>query len=135
MKVKPYHLLFGSFFALTAVIIGAFDAHALKELLSPEQLQSFDTGVRYQMYHALALIILAMKGHTFHLNFEKWITTLFGIGIVLFSFSIYLLNLQELLGMHISWLGPITPIGGLCLIGGWSLLFADAVRLILHKKK
>ena len=135
MNVKPYHLLFGSFFALTAVLIGAFGAHGLKDILSPDQLLSFETGVRYQMYHALALIVLSMKGHTFHLNFEKWITTCFGIGIVLFSFSIYVLNLQEAVGIHISWLGPVTPIGGLLLIAGWSLLFLDAVRLILHKKK
>ena len=135
MNVKPYHLLFGSFFALTGVLIGAFGAHGLKDLLDPEQMRSFETGVRYQMYHALALVMLSLKGHTFHLNFEKWVTSLFGIGIVLFSFSIYALNLQKALGMDASWLGPITPIGGLLLIAGWSLLLVDAVRLILHKKK
>ncbi|MEQ9188406.1 MAG: DUF423 domain-containing protein [Cryomorphaceae bacterium] len=135
MKVTPYHLLLGSFFALTAVLLGAFGAHGLKDMLSTEQLLSFETGVRYQMYHALALIVLSMKGKEVHLIFAHWITACFSVGIVLFSFSIYLLNLQEALGVSLSWLGPVTPMGGLLLIAGWSLLFFNAVRLILHKRK
>ncbi|MEX2597370.1 MAG: DUF423 domain-containing protein [Salibacteraceae bacterium] len=134
MKNKPFHLLFGSFFTLTAVILGAFGAHLLKELLTPEQLNSFETGVRYQMYHGLILVMIALKGHSFHLQYERLITTLFGIGIVFFSWSIYLLNLQELLGFSASWLGPITPIGGLLLITAWLLIFIDAVKLITIKK-
>ncbi|MEZ4722640.1 MAG: DUF423 domain-containing protein [Flavobacteriales bacterium] len=135
MKSKPYHLFFGSFFAFTAIILGAFGAHALKEVLTPEQISSFETGVRYQMYHALILVMIALKGHSFHLRFEKAIVTLFGLGVVLFSFSIYLLNLQELLGIHISWLGPVTPIGGSLLIIGWFLIFVDAIQLIGLKKR
>ena len=116
MKIKPYHLLFGSFFCLTAVILGAFGAHALKEVLKPEQLLSFETGVRYQMFHGLILVMIALKGHSFHLRYEKWIVSLFGVGIILFSFSIYLLNIQDLLRLDFRLLGPITPIGGLLII-------------------
>ena len=134
MHKKPLHLLFGSFFALTAVIIGAFGAHALKEHLEPEKLTSFETGVRYQMYHALVLVMIGLKGHSFHLKFEKAIVTLFGLGIVLFSFSIYLLNIQEHLGLAIKWLWPITPIGGIMLILGWFLLLMDAIQLVFKKQ-
>lgn len=134
MKIKPYHLLFGSFFAFTSVILGAFGAHALKEVLEPAQLQSFETGVRYQFFHAIVLVMISLKGHHFHLSFEKWIVNLFGIGIVLFSGSIYALNLQDVMGVKLSILGPVTPIGGLLLILGWGLLMADAIHLILMKK-
>ena len=134
MHVKPYHLLFAAFFAFTAVILGAFGAHALKEVLSADQVSSFETGVRYQMYHALALLVIAMKGHHYHLRYERWVTSLFGIGILLFSGSIYLLNLQEILGMSLPWLGPVTPIGGTLLIAGWALLLVEAIRLIALKK-
>jgi uncharacterized membrane protein YgdD (TMEM256/DUF423 family) len=134
MKNKPLHLLFGSFFGLTAVILGAFAAHALKEVLTPAQLDSFNTGVRYQMYHALLLVMIALKGHSFHLRYERLITTLVGVGIILFSFSIYLLNLQALLDMRLGWLGPITPIGGTLLIVAWALLFYNGFQLSALKK-
>ncbi|MDB0002523.1 DUF423 domain-containing protein [Salibacteraceae bacterium] len=134
MKTKPFHLLFGSFFAMTAVILGAFGAHMLKELLSPEQLQSFETGVRYQMFHGIVLVMIALKGHSFHLPNEKTITTLFGTGILLFSVSIYFLNLQDVLGVSLKWLGPITPIGGTLLIAGWALIFVGAIQLVFKKK-
>ncbi|MBT3646628.1 MAG: DUF423 domain-containing protein [Flavobacteriales bacterium] len=135
MKAKPYHLLFGSFFALTAILLGAFGAHGLKEFLSPEQLDSFETGVRYQMYHALVLVMISLKGHSFHLRYEKMITSMFGAGVILFSFSIYLLSLQDLWGINLKWLGPATPLGGSLLIIGWALIFVDAVQLITTKKR
>jgi len=119
---------------MTAVILGAFGAHMLKEILSPEQLQSFETGVRYQMFHGIVLVMIALKGHSFHLPNEKTITTLFGAGIILFSFSIYGLNLQDVLGLKLRWLGPITPIGGTLLIVGWALIFIGAIQLAFKKK-
>ena len=119
---------------MTSVILGAFGAHALKEVLTPEQLISFETGVRYQMIHAIAILLIAFKGHHFHLRYEKWIVNLFGIGIILFSFSIYLLNLQDVLEFKAKWLGPITPIGGSLLIIGWLLLLIDGFLMIQHKK-
>ncbi|MCO4805803.1 MAG: DUF423 domain-containing protein [Flavobacteriales bacterium] len=134
MGVKPYHLLFGSFFAMTAVIFGALGAHALKEVLSPDQMHSFETAIRFQMYHALILVMIALKGHAFHLRYEKWIVTMFGLGIVLFSFSIYALVLQDVLAMDLRFLGPITPIGGTLLIIGWAMILVDAIQLITIKK-
>ncbi|GAB5538327.1 MAG: DUF423 domain-containing protein [Salibacteraceae bacterium] len=135
MPIKPIHLLFGSFFCLTAVILGAFGAHSLKEVLTAEQLSSFETGVRYQMFHGLVLVMIALKGHHFHLRLEKWVVNLFGVGVILFSFSIYLLNLQDVMGVRMGWLGPITPIGGSLLIFGWLLLFIEAFQLITNKKR
>jgi uncharacterized membrane protein YgdD (TMEM256/DUF423 family) len=133
-NIKPYHLIFGSFFMMTGVILGAFGAHALKEVMTPEQLTSFETGVRYQMFHAVALLMIAFKGHHFKLTYEKWIVNLFGIGIMLFSWSIYLLNLQTVLGFEARWLGPITPIGGSLLIIGWFLLMLDGIMILKRKK-
>lgn len=133
--IKPYHLLFGSFFCLTAVVLGAFGAHALKEVLSPEKLLSFETGVRYQMFHGLVLVMIALKGHHFHLQYEKWVVSLLGVGIILFSWSIYLLNIQELIQMDLRFLGPITPMGGTLIILAWFLLFLDAIRLIITKNR
>lgn len=119
---------------MTAVIFGALGAHALKEVLSPDQMHSFETAIRFQMYHALILVMIALKGHAFHLRYEKWIVTMFGLGIVLFSFSIYALVLQDVLAMDLRFLGPITPIGGTLLIIGWAMILVDAIQLITIKK-
>jgi len=110
------------FFAVTAVALGALGAHALKEILSDNQLHSFETGVRYQLFHAITLLMLALNTEKFnhHLNKSlKLMTT----GICLFSFSIYLLSIQDAIGVSLSVLGPITPIGGLLLICAWLILF------------
>ncbi len=120
MKQKTI-LLWAIFFIATAIIFGAFGAHALKKILSTESLQSFETGVRYQMYHGLGLLILG--GFAFRLNIQlKVPVTLLILGTLFFSFSIYLLSLQEIVGMSLKFLGPITPIGGLLMIVGWTVL-------------
>ena len=106
--------------ALLAVILGAFGAHTLKELLAPNNLNSFETGVRYQFYHAIALLIIGLN--TDKLKATKRIANLMIIGILCFSFSIYLLSIQGLIGIKLSFLGPITPLGGLILIVSWTLL-------------
>ena len=115
-----------------AVILGAFAAHGLKAHLSPEQLQTFETGVRYHMYHSLALLALgaiASRG-----GGGSWTTRacwMFAAGILLFSGSLYLLSTRELLGIaHWRWLGPVTPLGGLCFIAGWATL---ALGAAFHK--
>lgn len=123
-------LKLGSFFALLGVVLGAFGAHGLENYLSSDQLDTFDTGVRYQFYHALALILLAiltapMKNDRL-LRYAGW---LFAIGILLFSGSIYLLACREFLGIeHWRWLGPLTPLGGTCFIIGWGLLLFVAFK-------
>ena len=106
--------------AFLAVALGAFGAHTLNELLTTEKLNSFETGVRYQFYHSLALLIIGLNANK--LNATALIGKFMLTGIVFFSFSIYLLSLQELIGINLSLLGPITPIGGLLLMISWLIL-------------
>ena len=113
---------FTLFLAVTAVALGALGAHTLKEVLTENQLHSFETGVRYQLFHALALLVLALNAKKFNHHLKKSLT-LMSVGICCFSFSIYLLSIQEAAGISSSFLGPLTPIGGLLLISAWLLLF------------
>ena len=106
--------------AFLAVALAAFGAHTLNELLTTEKLNNFETGVRYQFYHSLALLIIGLNANK--LNATALIGKFMLIGIVFFSFSIYLLSLQELIGINLSLLGPITPIGGLLLMISWLIL-------------
>jgi uncharacterized membrane protein YgdD (TMEM256/DUF423 family) len=109
------------FFAGTAVALGALGTHALKDILSNSQLHSFETGVRYQLFHAITLLILSLNTEKFNHNLNK-VLNLITIGVCLFSFSIYLLSVQHAIGISLSFLGPITPIGGLLLICAWLIL-------------
>jgi len=101
-----------------AVILGAFASHALKAVLDEQSLQSFQTGVRYMMYHGLALLIFSQWSSAL----PPWIFRLFFWGVILFSFSIFLLSLGKLNPYDFSWAGPVTPVGGSLLIMGWSFL-------------
>jgi uncharacterized membrane protein YgdD (TMEM256/DUF423 family) len=124
MKIKVSITLF---LGMIAVILGALGSHALKEVLSPEQLESFTIGVRYQMTHVLLLMVVLLTSY-FNEDVKQtsfWLTI---IGILLFSGSIYLLNLQELLGVKLSFLGPVTPIGGLFLITNWGFLALKSLK-------
>lgn len=114
-------ILIGAFFGLTAVILGAFGAHLLKKKLTTDLLQSFETGVKYQMYHAIVLLII---GFNLNLNtpIDKYCIYAFVLGIILFSFSIYGLVISAANNNKMKFLGPITPLGGLLLIIGWALL-------------
>ncbi len=124
-------LISGTSLAGLAVILGAFGAHALKSKLSVEQLQVFETGVRYQMYHAFALILLfAIMGKSGS-SLANYSGILFLTGIALFSGSVYLLACNEILGIQKlkGILGPVTPLGGLCLISGWVCFLMAAIKL------
>ncbi len=124
MKIKVSIMLF---LGMIAVILGALGSHALKEVLRPEQLESFTIGVRYQMTHVILLMVVLLTSF-FDEDVKQtsfWLTI---IGILLFSGSIYLLNLQELLGVKLSFLGPVTPIGGLFLIANWGFLALKAFK-------
>lgn len=114
-------------FCTTSVVLGAFGAHLLKDLLNEHQLSSFQTGIRYQMFHGLSILILALNKNYFTEKLNK-VLQLMSVGIILFSLSIYLLNLQELLGLTLSFLGPVTPIGGLFLMVSWTLLFFNVKK-------
>ncbi len=114
----------GALLAAVAVICGAFGAHFLKTKLSAEGLQTFETAVRYQFYHAFALLVTGILYKEFSNKLLKWAGNLFIAGIILFSGSLYILcGVQSL-----KWIGAITPFGGLCFITGWILLAAAVTK-------
>ncbi|MTG97769.1 MULTISPECIES: DUF423 domain-containing protein [Myroides] len=113
-------LIAGSLFGGLAIIFGAFGAHALKKYMKSDSLTSFETGVKYQMYHAILLVAMAFMPKADQLAHAANIII---IGTILFSFSIYGLTLSSTFGKKIKILGPITPIGGLCLTIGWFIIF------------
>ena len=116
-------LISGAIFGMLAVIFGAFGAHALKKILSDDQLKSFETGVKYQMYHAIVLLFV---GSNFS-SPNQLMGWSFISGILLFSFSIYGLVLSDAKGKKMKFLGPITPLGGLLLIIGWVMLLFEFI--------
>ncbi len=115
--------IFGAGFGLLGVAIGAFGAHGLKGILTPDMLANFETGVRYQMYHAMALLAVAWAITRWPGGLTNAAGWLFIIGIVIFSGSLYALSLTGLRS-----LGAITPIGGIALIAGWACLIVAAIR-------
>lgn len=114
-------LILGSIFGFLAVIFGAFGAHLLKKTLTSDQLQSFETGVKYQMYHAIVLLTLGFNLTT-ESTIDTYIIYAFITGTILFSFSIYGLVISSAKNKKLIFLGPITPLGGLFLACGWCLL-------------
>ena len=122
-------LLAGSIFGLLAVIFGAFGAHLLKKKLTTEQLHSFETGVKYQIYHAIVLLIVGFNLDD-NASINQLIINAFIIGVLLFSFSIYGLVISSINHKKLKILGPVTPIGGLCLVVGWCLLIYKYILLI-----
>ncbi|WP_299430568.1 DUF423 domain-containing protein [uncultured Maribacter sp.] len=121
---------FGALFGMLAIIFGAFGAHALKKICNKDQLKSFETGVKYQMYHAILLLVLGFN-LTITSSIEKYIIYCFILGTFLFSFSIYGLILSAAKGNTLKFLGPITPIGGLLLVSGWGLLLFSFVQNLI----
>ena len=119
--MKTFTLVVGAVYGLLSVILGAFGAHALKKILSVEKLTSFETGVRYQMYSALFLLIVGyiLK---FDTPSQRWISILMIAGTFIFSFSIYLLAFNGINGLNFKFLGPITPLGGVMMIVSWAML-------------
>lgn len=129
-------LITGFIFAALAIILGAFAAHSLKDFIATGQidaqgLQNFETGARYQMYHAFALIICGVLAKLFgDARFIKIAGILFVAGIILFSGSLYLLSTRNIIGMeNWKWLGPLTPLGGLSFISGWIVLVIGMIRI------
>ncbi len=112
-----------AFSALTAVMLGAFGAHGLKSILSVSELNTFDTAVRYQMYHGLAMLVLPALTNVVAKPWLRRASIAFGVGIVLFSGSLYLLVFTGY-----KWFGPVTPMGGVAFMVGWVLLLVGAVR-------
>jgi uncharacterized membrane protein YgdD (TMEM256/DUF423 family) len=120
---------FGAVLGMTAIILGAFGAHALKKYLNIEQLATFETGVKYQMYHALFLLLVGTTNLVSDVS-KKHIFYLVLVGIVLFSGSIYALSTMSITNIDFKAIGLATPIGGELLIGAWIVFFFQ----ILQKK-
>ena len=121
------YITLASVLAGTAVILGAFGAHALKEKINLQQLQVFETGVKYQFYHALAILFVALLSEKLNTSGLNYAVIFFTAGILLFSGSLYLLSTIDINGLTVikKVLGPITPLGGLSFILGWiSLIIA-----------
>jgi len=109
-----------------AIVFGAFGAHALKAMVPADKVASFETGVRYQLFHGLGILVLGLNSKSFGFSL-KWVFGLLLAGTAFFSGSIYLLVLGGAYDISLSFLGPITPIGGLLMISGWVLMI---IRLI-----
>lgn len=118
-----------AFIGAVAIVLGAFGAHGLKEVLNESQLATFETGVKYQMYHALFLLFIGTMNLITETT-KKTILWLVSAGVLFFSGSIYLLSTATVTGLSVKFLGPVTPLGGMLLIAAWLLLFAK----ILGKK-
>lgn len=113
-----------------AVLAGAFGAHALKEILTVDQLTSFNTGARYQLVHAVVLLVLFLLMDKFQLKQFKIASVLIFWGIILFSGSIYLLALKDFMGMDwLKFLGPLTPLGGTLIITGWFFVILGGIKI------
>jgi len=133
MKEVNHRLVATAAFSMAiAVILGALGAHALEASLDEARLDSFKTGVRYQVWHSLALLVLGLGGkQILDAKSLNRVSFLFLAGIICFSFSIYLLSTRDLLGISEarSVLGPITPIGGVLLIAAWILFGIKALKI------
>jgi uncharacterized membrane protein YgdD (TMEM256/DUF423 family) len=122
-------LLTASLSGAIAVIFGAFGAHSLMNMLSEGALEIWAKGVEYQFYHTFALLFLSRFAVTGKDKLIDWSYIFFSLGIVLFSGSLYLLATRELLSIgFVNAIGPVTPVGGLCFILGWVLLFVAALK-------
>lgn len=123
-------LFLGTTFAFLGVAFGAFGAHGLKTMISPELLAVYQTGVTYQMWHAFGLIAIAlMQKHDAQSKLLKWAGALMFLGIVLFSGSLYLLAI-----LNLPALGAITPIGGVSFLIAWSLLIIFSGKKSTHRQ-
>jgi len=114
-------------FGAIAIILGAFGAHALKKVLSIEELGTFETGVKYQIYHALFLLFVGTT-NLISEKAKKGIYYLVVFGVLFFSGSVYLLATDSLNSFNFKVLGPITPVGGFLLIASWCWLFIDILK-------
>ncbi|MEJ6799797.1 MAG: DUF423 domain-containing protein [Crocinitomicaceae bacterium] len=119
----------GAVLILIGIILGAFGAHSLKKVVDSSQVLSFETGVRYQIYHGFALIILGVNADRLLIN-SKWVIRFILLGVAVFSLSIYLMVMQGPMGLSLKFLGPITPIGGLLMVLGWVIFIKN---LLLQK--
>ena len=123
-------LAIGAFFGLLAVLIGAFGAHSLSNLVTPETLQVYETGVRYQFYHVFVLLVLGILGSQLPSRPAAWSGGLFTVGILFFSGSLYLITALKAANVIVPLaVGLLTPLGGLCFIAGWAIFLIAVLRI------
>lgn len=128
-------LIIACVLAALAILMGAFGAHALKSRVTPEQLSVFHTGVTYHFYHVFALLFLALLSlRRPYLNLRPSVI-LFLMGILLFSGSLYMISTRDIHGISTSFIGPITPIGGILFVVGWLLLAYRLIKDIPQKEE
>lgn len=121
-------IIIASVFGILAVILGAFGAHGLKKIIGPAELDIWNTAVQYQFYHTLALLFLATfsRFKSRSINTASWFFT---FGILFFSGSLYLLAVKDILNItQVSFIGPVTPVGGLLFILGWISLLVATIK-------
>ena len=122
-------LVWGTVFGALSVVLGAFAAHGLKKIMEPEQIQTFETGVRYQMYHSFALLAAGIIYSSFPNKSLQLAATMFIIGVFCFSGSLYALAFLKTLGkVGLGGIGIITPIGGLFFIIGWMMMLIGILK-------
>lgn len=121
--MRNLFLRIGSLLGFVAVALGAFAAHGLRPYLEAKSFETFETAVRYQFYHALAIVLVAILSHFGRKGALRLAGWAFTVGVLLFSGSLYALSTRELHHVSVGWLGPITPLGGLCYLLGWGALF------------
>ncbi|MFM2265398.1 MAG: hypothetical protein RLZ77_818 [Bacteroidota bacterium] len=129
VKMERKITLVASILGIIAIVLGAFGAHALKKVLTPDALVSFETGVRYQLYHALFLLFVATTSLIDEAQ-KKQIFSMTRFGVLFFSGSIYILTTSALSGIDFAPIGWVTPLGGALLISAWITLFIG-----VYKKK
>lgn len=138
--MQRYLVIFAGISGAIAVALGALGAHYLKSkvaegVLTGDNLQSFDTAVRYHIYHTLAIFGIALFSGKLNHKFLEHAANFFIVGLILFSGSIYILSTKSLFGIEgLRWLGPVTPIGGMVLITGWIMLFIAGLKTTKRKK-
>ena len=120
--------IIGTVFCFLSVILGAFGSHYLKNKITQTEIQSFEIGVKYLIYHGLSLLIISQL----YLDITIWISVLITVGTILFSFSIFFLSTQTLFNKNLKILGLITPLGGLLIIIGWFLLLLEFLATYLN---
>jgi uncharacterized membrane protein YgdD (TMEM256/DUF423 family) len=119
-------IITAAFIGALTVALGAFAAHFLKAKLPAENLQVFETAVRYQFYHVVALLATGILYKEFSIKLLQWAGRFFIAGIILFSGSLYVVSIAT--PNTINWVGAITPLGGLCFIAGWVLMAVAVIR-------
>lgn len=137
-KLDKNIMLTAALLGAVTIGIGAFGAHGLRELVNEDALRSFETGVRYQMYHVLALLVVGSwasfgpseRGgiNPIIRGTKKWVYRFFCLGILFFSGSLYFLALKDLLPFSVKFLGPVTPVGGLLFVIGWLRLAYGIIK-------